>query len=562
MTEFLIKSSITMAVLLGLYHVLFEREKMHRFNRFYLLSALVFSLALPFVTVITYIIEIEASVATPLQTSGTVTVVSQQPIDYLPYISWGLYGIVTLLLIARFIKNVSHFTKKAAGNSKIAMGSAKLVLVEQKTLPHTFLNYIFLNREEYEAKKIEDELYTHEYTHVKQWHTLDILFIEALKTIFWFNPLLYLYKKAIQLNHEFLADEKVIDATANTIYYQSLLLEKATVGTTFSIASNLTFSLTKKRFLMMTKTTSTTKAGILKLTILPVVTGLMILLCTETVAQHTKPKTDAATQARIDKMVVPDRVVDSLKAANPDAFSEDLNIRYKNTKFTFQHKDGTVTEVTGYKNLNEKQKKVVANGPITFGMDLTMEDDEQTTAIPTPAKAKEDREDPYVKYKKTKFRFTDKNGNVAEKIGYRTLTEEDKKKIAAVLPAIGDNDLVEYKETETGVNLHQGPSVKTTTSSTTPEYPGGMNALMSSILKKFNLPKVDKDLMVKIYVSFIVEEDGSVSNVKILRDPGYGLGNEAKRVLEEDKTKWIPAQQNGIPARASFNLPITVNIKV
>jgi hypothetical protein len=55
MTEFLFKSTFAMAVLLGLYYILFEREKMHRFNRFYLLSSLIFSLALPFITVITYI---------------------------------------------------------------------------------------------------------------------------------------------------------------------------------------------------------------------------------------------------------------------------------------------------------------------------------------------------------------------------------------------------------------------------------------------------------------------------------------------------------------------------
>jgi protein TonB len=65
----------------------------------------------------------------------------------------------------------------------------------------------------------------------------------------------------------------------------------------------------------------------------------------------------------------------------------------------------------------------------------------------------------------------------------------------------------------------------------------------------------------KIYVSFVVEKDGSITAIKVVRDPGYGLGKEAERVLKSVKTKWSPGIQNGKPVRASFNLPITINIK-
>jgi len=128
-----------------------------------------------------------------------------------------------------------------------------LILVEEKILPHTFLNYIFINKNDYENRKIEGELFTHELTHVRQKHTLDVLFIEILKTIFWFNPLLIFYKKAIQLNHEFLADEKVVTSYKNVPFYQSLLLEKASWNSNFYLASNLNFLVTKKRLIMMTK---------------------------------------------------------------------------------------------------------------------------------------------------------------------------------------------------------------------------------------------------------------------------------------------------------------------
>jgi beta-lactamase regulating signal transducer with metallopeptidase domain len=71
------------------------------------------------------------------------------------------------------------------------------------------LNTIFINQDDYHNRKIE-ELYTHELIHVTKKHSIDILIIETLKVLFWFNPIFIFYKRAIQLNHEFLADEKVV----------------------------------------------------------------------------------------------------------------------------------------------------------------------------------------------------------------------------------------------------------------------------------------------------------------------------------------------------------------
>jgi len=371
MTDFLIKSTLAMGVLLGLYYILFEREKMHRFNRFYLLSTLIFSLALPFITVITYVQEIPSFNQTVTINSAPAEFqpITEQPVDYLLYIAWSVYAIVTLALAARFIKNFFTFFRKGKNNPSVMMGKAKLILLEEKVLPHTFLNYIFVNREEYKAKLIEDELYTHEYTHVKQKHTLDILFIEALKTLFWFNPLLYIYKKAIQLNHEFLADEKVIDTTANTIYYQKLLLEKAAVGTTFSMASNLTFSLTKKRFIMMTKTTSASKAGFIKLAILPVVTILMMLFCTKTVAQEKMSDipSEKIKTITVNKNVTP-RQVDSLRKANPKVYKSKDAASYSQTTVSFTNGNGKTATKSFFESDSITQKKEKLSSHINRAM--------------------------------------------------------------------------------------------------------------------------------------------------------------------------------------------------
>ncbi|MFP5436653.1 MAG: energy transducer TonB [Bacteroidia bacterium] len=94
-----------------------------------------------------------------------------------------------------------------------------------------------------------------------------------------------------------------------------------------------------------------------------------------------------------------------------------------------------------------------------------------------------------------------------------------------------------------------------------PEFPGGIAAFLTYVQKNFRIPEVDQDMTARIYVQFVVEKDGTLTGIKILRDPGYGLGKEAERVLKSVKTRWSPGIQNGKPVRASYNLPITINIK-
>ncbi len=93
-----------------------------------------------------------------------------------------------------------------------------------------------------------------------------------------------------------------------------------------------------------------------------------------------------------------------------------------------------------------------------------------------------------------------------------------------------------------------------------PTYPGGMNAFYKYVGDNFRTPEIDNVKSIKVYVTFVVEKDGSMSQIQALRDPGHGLGKEAERVLKSMKKKWEPGIQNGKPVRAKFNLPITINI--
>lgn len=94
-----------------------------------------------------------------------------------------------------------------------------------------------------------------------------------------------------------------------------------------------------------------------------------------------------------------------------------------------------------------------------------------------------------------------------------------------------------------------------------PEFPGGMDGFYKYVGNNFRTPELDRDLSVKVFVTFVVEKDGSMTGIKAVRDPGYGLAKEAERVLKSIKLKWKPGIQNGKPVRAQYSLPIVVNIK-
>ena len=297
MNDFLIKSTIILTILLAFYHLVLGREKIHQFNRFYLLISIVISFIIPFLTfeiikVIPVFVNLEPikSVAIPTDINENVIRETAAPIvesiNYIPYILWSLYALITLILLGRFTKNVFELISKTKSNPIVKYKTAKLVLVDEKVLPHTFLNYIFINFDDYNSRNIEDELFTHELVHVIQKHSLDILFIEFLKVIFWFNPIFIFYKKAIQLNHEFLADDEIVRTYNNVPFYQNLLLQKGNGNQTIYLASNLNYLVTKKRLIMMTKSTSQKIALLKKVAIIPILVGLIYFFCVEIVAQE------------------------------------------------------------------------------------------------------------------------------------------------------------------------------------------------------------------------------------------------------------------------------------
>lgn len=91
-----------------------------------------------------------------------------------------------------------------------------------------------------------------------------------------------------------------------------------------------------------------------------------------------------------------------------------------------------------------------------------------------------------------------------------------------------------------------------------PTFPGGMDKFYTYVAQNFKTPENQISHAIKVYVSFIIETDGTMTNITVPRNPGYGLDKEAIRVLKNLKTKWTPGIMNGKPVRTFYNLPILV----
>jgi len=94
-----------------------------------------------------------------------------------------------------------------------------------------------------------------------------------------------------------------------------------------------------------------------------------------------------------------------------------------------------------------------------------------------------------------------------------------------------------------------------------PEFPGGINKFYSYVGNNFEKPDIEGANTYRVYVSFVIERDGSMTDIKVLRDPGFGLGKEAIRVLKSLKTKWSPGMMGSKPVRTAYNLPIVVDMQ-
>ena len=294
MEMYILKSSACLAIFMVFYKLLLEKESIHTFKRFYLLAALVVSICIPFITFTHYIEPVQSSILLNQFVSQTPSNVlessTRESVNYLPLILWSIYILGASIFAVRFGINLFKIIKRIKQNPKYKKQSYFHVLLKDLIHPHTFLNYIFLNKTNYESHLIPEEVLLHEETHAKEKHALDILFIELLQIIFWFNPLFHFIKKDIKLNHEFLADKAVLNNGIDSKNYQQLLLAFSSPDSyrdakVPQLTNAINYSSIKKRFTVMKTHTSKSAIWLRSLILLPLLAILVYSFSTNRIIE-------------------------------------------------------------------------------------------------------------------------------------------------------------------------------------------------------------------------------------------------------------------------------------
>ncbi|MGN6494140.1 MAG: M56 family metallopeptidase [Agriterribacter sp.] len=282
MIIYLLKTIACSGLLWGVYKLFLEKENMNHFKRFYLLFSLVFSYTMPLlvftVQQVTDPVMATVNTFTPAVLPETVTGSHKTQLpEFYSYTSILLYvyGAITLLFLVRLTAVLWLLSEKIRRNKTIQLDNVTLVLIEQNIQPYSFLHYIFVSASAYNANRIEQAILDHEMTHVRQKHSFDIIAVELLRTICWFNPFVYAYKRAIQLNHEFLADGHVVKTCNDIPSYQYLLLNTIRIQSKAFLTSPFNFLTAKKRLIMMTKQTSrlTAVLRMIVITLIVIISG-------------------------------------------------------------------------------------------------------------------------------------------------------------------------------------------------------------------------------------------------------------------------------------------------
>ena len=296
MTIFFIKSTICLFVLYGFYYFVLHNQKILLFNRFYLVFSLFFSAITSLIIIpvkSNYALNNSFDKFTPTTgyfIKGNAIIGNTYFLLTFQNILFSFYIVITSILLIRFTLNIFKLLGKINKNKKVDYQKTSLVLIKERSLPYSFFRYIFVNRSDFENGKIEKELLMHEEAHCLQYHSIDIIIIELMNVFLWFNPAIWLFKKAILLNHEFLADYTVL-STFELDDYQNTLLNLVLRNNSACLTSKFNYSLTKKRLIMMNKKTIKDWAILRKISTIPL---FILIAITLAFAQENKVKEQKA----------------------------------------------------------------------------------------------------------------------------------------------------------------------------------------------------------------------------------------------------------------------------
>lgn len=614
----LIQVILCSGLLYGYYHILLRNRRFHSYNRYYLLFSVLISLTVPLLHIPLYFSNTGeenlliynlakfslANGADEALTSSHRTVVHFFTLQNILLIA---YGTIFMLMLVKFLKALLTIRRICHQYPAEKIEHIRFINTTEPAAPFSFFRLLFWNRKIRLESPEGRQVFRHEWFHITQGHSWDILFLELVTMLCWMNPFFYIIKKEIKTIHEFLADEFASRETERWQYAELLLTH--TLKTNQNLLATPFFQNQLKRRIAMI--TSSTKPGyqyLRKVLVLPVAV-LTVALFAFTIQKKempavnplpginkTLPETDTTDHDAVyivaDSVIIHqnDKVSFMKKPADTAAFI--INGRlYKAGEL--QNK--IITATSGAKgiyypaNSPEAIKKYgdrAKNGAMIIeGQNVQITD----APHPTPSRNIPDTV-PAKTVKNIGQALVVLDGNiigtmpsinldslVGTPASIKSMTVLKGSSAISKYGTRGKNGVIEIitknqaksDNDDQPINglAKQDPSQTSNestivfeTAETAPSFPGGQKAWIDHLVKSgiANTP-VDHGAPVgnyKVVVQFIVEKDGTLSSIKPLTKLGYGMEDSVIKLLSQGP-KWIPAIQNGKLVRAYVRQPVT-----
>ena len=284
---YIAKASSLMLMFYFAYFFLLRKETFFNSNRWFLLSGLIISVILPLLS-FTKVIWIDASPSLQNFQSNLPQVTEKESEFSWDQILLGLYGLGFLVFIIKLAIDFYSLNSIIKGKKIQQQADFKFIDINENIAPFSYFEYIVYNSSLYTASELEN-IIEHEKVHSDQNHTVDVLISRIFSIIFWFNPIVWLYKKAITQNLEFIADSEAAKKLLDKKAYQYTLLKITTHENCVAITNHFYQSLIKKRIVMLNKNQSKKRNSWKYYVVIPALAAFVLLFQVEVIAKE-KPQ--------------------------------------------------------------------------------------------------------------------------------------------------------------------------------------------------------------------------------------------------------------------------------
>ena len=510
----------------------------------------------------------------------------------LGFIYWGIVA----FLCGRFLVQLSSILWLAHTSERVVIHETPVYALRKAAGPFSFFRMVFLHPESHSDKET-DEILTHECTHVSQWHSIDVILSEMMCMACWFNPFVWLLKREVRHNLEYLADNTVIQSGYDSKSYQYHLLGLAHHQSVTTLYNSFNVLHLKNRIMMMNKKRSPGIVRTKYLIFIPLVGILMLLSNIEAVARLTVRLANEATVSNAmvtaTGILVDETGQPLIGASVVVKGGKERTITDKKGAFSLEVPANAILRCS-YQG-RESQEVLAADMTNNTHLSLSSKSREMNEQVFTvvekmPSFPGGDAE--LLKYIATNIKYpkeSQDNGEQGRVIcsfivgrdgsvnnpevlrGVTPLLNEEAVRVINTMPRWnpgmqrGKAVAVKYTVPITfrlKSPVEEAKEETLTVVDVMPQYPGGDRELLKFIAQSIKYPTDAQEAGVqgRVICSFVVDKKGNIVEPKIIRGIDPSLDAEALRVIGM-MPLWTPGRQDGKAVRVLYTVPITFRLQ-